>query len=152
LLELFAEARVVGTFFTLGWVAERCPMLVRRLVAEGHELASHGYEHRRADMQSREQFREDVRRSKSLLEDISGVTVVGYRAPTFSVGNRSCWAHAVLADEGYRYSSSIYPIAHDLYGAPNAPRFPFRPEPRLIEVPATTVRLLGRNLPAAGGG
>jgi len=152
LLELFAEAGASATFFTLGWVAERCPALVRRVVAEGHEIASHGFEHRRADQQSKEEFRNDVSRSKAVLEDISGVAVQGYRAPCFSVGRRSQWAHAVLADEGYRYSSSVYPIAHDLYGEPGAPRFPFRPEPRLIEVPATTIRMLGRNLPAAGGG
>ncbi len=152
LLELFADAGAVATFFTLGWVAERYPALVRRVVAEGHELASHGFDHRRIDQQSNEGFRNDVRRSKALLEDITGVAVQGYRAPTFSVGRRTQWAHAILADEGYRYSSSVYPIVHDLYGEPDAPRFPFRPEPRLIEVPATTIRLLGRNLPAAGGG
>src|SRR5215472_2492904 len=102
LLELFAEAGVSATFFTLGWVAERCPALVRRMVAEGHELASHGFEHRRADQQSREEFRNDVSRSKAILEDISGVCVQGYRAPCFSVSRESQWAHAVLADEGYR--------------------------------------------------
>lgn len=152
LLELFADAGVVATFFTLGWVAQRYPTLVRRMVAAGHELASHGFDHRRADQLSSDHFRDDVRRSKALLEDTGGVAVLGYRAPTFSVGRRSRWAHAILAEEGYRYSSSVYPIAHDLYGEPDAPRFPFRPVPRLIEVPATTVRLLGRNLPAAGGG
>jgi len=152
LLELFAEAGALATFFTLGWVAERCPALVRRVVGEGHEIASHGFDHRRADQLSKKEFRNDVRRSKAILEDIAGVAVHGYRAPCFSVSRENKWAHTVLADEGYHYSSSVYPIAHDLYGEPAAPRFPFRPEPRLIEVPATTIRLLGRNLPASGGG
>lgn len=152
LLALFSEAGASATFFTLGWIAERCPALVRRVVAEGHEIASHGFDHRRADRQSIEEFRNDVSRSKAILEDIAGVPVQGYRAPCFSVSRESQWAHTVLADEGYRYSSSVYPITHDLYGEPDAPRFPFRPEPRLIEVPATTIQLLGRNLPASGGG
>lgn len=152
LLDLFAETGASGTFFTLGWVAERHPGLVRRIVADGHELASHGSDHYRADQQSPEEFRDDVRRSKALLEDIGGTAVTGYRAPTFSVGVKSRWAHAILAEEGFRYSSSVYPIAHDLYGVPQAPRRPFCPLPGFIEIPLTTVRLFGRNLPTAGGG
>src|SRR4029077_9195606 len=106
----------------------------------------------RADQQPRDEFRTDVRRCKALLEDIGGVSVLGYRAPTFSVGSRNPWVHAVLAEEGYRYSSSVYPIVHDLYGVPDAPRHPFCPQPGFIEIPLTTVRLFGRNLPTAGGG
>jgi polysaccharide deacetylase family protein (PEP-CTERM system associated) len=152
LLDILAGAGVSGTFFTLGWVAERHPKLVRRIVAEGHELASHGSDHYCVDRQSPEEFRDDVRRSKAMLEDIGGTAVTGYRAPTFSVGIKSRWAHAVLAEEGFRYSSSVYPIVHDLYGTPGAPRRPFCPQPGFIEVPLTTVRLFGRNFPAAGGG
>ena len=152
LLEILAEAGVEATFFMLGWVAERHPGLVRRIVADGHELASHGSDHARADRQSPESFRGDVRRSRRLLEDTGGVTVRGYRAPTFSIGAGNRWAHAVLAEEGYRYSSSVYPIKHDLYGSPGAPRTPFSPHAGIIEIPLTTVRVLGRNLPASGGG
>jgi polysaccharide deacetylase family protein (PEP-CTERM system associated) len=152
LLDMFAEAGVNGTFFVLGWVAERHPELVRRIVAGGHELASHGSDHYRIDQQSPEEFRSDISRSKRLLEDIGGVAVAGYRAPTFSVGTGSGWAHAILAEEGFRYSSSVYPIAHDLYGVPQAPRHPFCPLPGFLEIPLTTVRLFGRNFPTAGGG
>jgi polysaccharide deacetylase family protein (PEP-CTERM system associated) len=152
LLDILAEAGVSGTFFTLGWIAERHPELVRRIVAEGHELASHGSDHYRVDRQSPEEFRDDIRRSKALLEDIGGTAVAGYRAPTFSVGIKSRWAHAILAEEGFRYSSSVYPIAHDLYGTPEAPRRAFCPQPGFIEIPLTTVRLFGRNFPTAGGG
>ncbi|MGD9614501.1 MAG: XrtA system polysaccharide deacetylase [Alphaproteobacteria bacterium] len=152
LLDLLADSGVSGTFFTLGWVAERHPELVRRIVAEGHELASHGSQHYRIDQQSPEEFRSDIRHSKALLEDIGGTAVTGYRAPTFSVGTGSRWAHAILAEEGFRYSSSIYPIAHDLYGVPQAPRRPFCPLPGFIEIPMTTLRLFGRNFPTAGGG
>ena len=152
LLDLLAEAGVLGTFFVLGWVARHHPALVRRIVAEGHEIASHGTAHLRADRQTIAEFRADVQNSKILLEDIGGVGVIGYRAPTFSVSRRNTWAHEILAETGFRYSSSIYPIVHDLYGQPDAPRFPFRPTPELVEVPLTTMRIFGRNLPAAGGG
>ena len=152
LLDILGEAGATGTFFMLGWVAQRHPELVRRIVAEGHEIASHGSDHYRADQQSPDEFRADVRRSKALLEDTGGVPVLGYRAPTFSVGHQNRWVHAVLAEEGYRYSSSVYPIRHDLYGEPDAPRSPFCPQPGFIEIPLTTVRIFGRNLPTAGGG
>jgi polysaccharide deacetylase family protein (PEP-CTERM system associated) len=152
LLDLLADTSVVGTFFVLGWVAKRNSELIRRIVSEGHELASHGLEHHRADRQSVDEFRSDIRRSKALLEDIGGVPVVGYRAPTFSVGRTNLWAHAVLAEEGYRYSSSVYPIEHDLYGEPRAPRRPFHPIEGFLEIPLTTARICGRNLPSAGGG
>lgn len=152
-LEMFAEAGVRATFFTLGWVAEKCPSLVREIVDQGHELASHGYEHTRATMQTREEFREDVRRTKQLLEDLSGVEVCGYRAPSYSICEKNLWAFDELAAAGYRYSSSVYPIAHDLYGMPSAPRFAFRlSQSGLLEVPVTTLNYAGRNWPCGGGG
>jgi polysaccharide deacetylase family protein (PEP-CTERM system associated) len=152
LLDILAKTQVSATFFTLGWIASRNPQLVRRIVGEGHELASHGSDHRRVDQQSSEEFRSDVRQSKAVLEDISGTQVIGYRAPTFSVGRRTPWFHDILAEEGFQYSSSVYPVAHDLYGEPDAPRRPFRPIPGFVEIPLTTVRVLGRNFQAAGGG
>ena len=151
-LGLLEEAGAKATFFTLGWIAERYPGLVARIVAEGHELASHGYGHHRATDQSRAEFSEDIRTAKSLLEDISGVEVKGYRAPSFSVGKRNPWAFDCIAEAGYRYSSSIYPIRHDHYGAPDAPRFPHQSCDGLLEIPVTTARLLKINLPAGGGG
>jgi polysaccharide deacetylase family protein (PEP-CTERM system associated) len=153
ILALFAAAGVSATFFTLGWVAERHPALVRRIVAGGHELASHGYWHRLAHEQTPADFARDVGDARKLLEDVGGVAVGGYRAPTFSINTRNPWAFDVLAEAGYRYSSSVYPIRHDLYGMPDAPRFPFRPNGgALVEIPMTTVRLAGRNFPCAGGG
>ncbi|HEY1148946.1 MAG TPA: XrtA system polysaccharide deacetylase [Pseudoduganella sp.] len=143
-----------ATFFTLGWIAERYPQMVRKIVAGGHELASHGYGHLRASDQSRAEFMDDVARSKGILEDIGGQAVKGYRAPSFSIGPANLWALDVLQEAGYRYSSSIYPIAHDHYGMPDAPRFAFHPNGSagLLEVPITTVRIGQRNLPAGGGG
>jgi polysaccharide deacetylase family protein (PEP-CTERM system associated) len=153
LLGLFAEKSVRATFFTLGWVAERHPALIRRIVAGGHELASHGYGHERVDALTEMAFRADIVRAKGVLEDAGGVAVAGYRAPTFSVGPRTPWAFATLAEAGYRYSSSVYPVRHDLYGLPGAPRFPYRHDGcGLLELPMTTLRLGGRNLPLAGGG
>jgi len=152
LLDILAETKVQATFFTLGWIAKRHPALVQRIVEEGHELASHGSDHVRVDCQSPENFRADVRRSKRVLEDVGGVSVRGYRAPTFSIGTGSLWAHSILAEEGYRYSSSVYPIKHDLYGTPGAPRTAFAPLPGFLEIPLTTVRMGGINLPASGGG
>ena len=153
-LELFAEHDVRATFFTLGWVAERHPALVRRIVAEGHELASHGVAHIRADAQDERTFRGDIRRSRRMLEDIGGVPVRGYRAASFSIGARNLWAFRVLAEEGYRYSSSVYPVRHDIYGMPSAPRFAFRMAELdgFVELPITTVAYLGRKLPCGGGG
>ncbi len=153
ILHLFADAGVRATFFTLGWIAERHPGLVRRIVAGGHELASHGWDHTRADAQSPAEFRADVVRTRGLLEDLGGVAVTGYRAATFSIGARNPWAFAALEGAGYRYSSSVNPIRHDLYGFPDAPRAPFQPSGgSLWEIPMTTVRAFGRNLPCAGGG
>ncbi|WP_372620688.1 XrtA system polysaccharide deacetylase [Falsiroseomonas sp.] len=153
-LALFAEAGVRATFFTLGWVAERHPGLVRRIVAAGHELASHGHGHELVHQIGEAGFRADIRRAKRVLEDAGGVAVRGYRAPTFSIGPRlTPWAHTVLAEEGHAYSSSLFPIRHDLYGDAEAPRGPYRPHPDgVAELPMTTVRALGRNLPCSGGG
>ena len=153
ILQAFEAAGVRGTFFTLGWIADRYPGVVRQIVAGGHELASHGYGHARVDSLTPDAFRDDIRRAKGVLEGIGGVPVSGYRAPTFSIGPRNPWAFDVLDEEGHRYSSSIYPVKHDLYGVPDAPRFPYRPAAGgLVEIPMTTVRLGGRNLPCAGGG
>lgn len=154
ILALLAKENVHATFFTLGWIAERYPQVVRDIVAGGHELASHGYGHLRASDQTREQFRDDITRSKALLEDIGGQQVLGYRAPSFSIGTANLWALDVLQEAGYRYSSSIYPIQHDHYGMPDAPRFAFYPNgpDGLLEVPITTVQLMQRKLPAGGGG
>ena len=153
ILDKFAASGVRATFFTLGWVAERNPAMVRRILAEGHELASHGYGHQLVHTLTADEFRADVRRARRILEDIGGVAVTGYRAPTFSVGARTPWAFPVLAEEGYRYSSSTYPIRHDLYGEPDAPRFPYRVAGAgLWELPLTTVRLAEKNFPCSGGG
>ncbi|MDB5453986.1 MAG: polysaccharide deacetylase [Caulobacteraceae bacterium] len=154
LLEIFSEAQVKATFFTLGWVAERHPQLVRRIVADGHEIASHGYRHERVDSQTPEAFRADVGTTRRLLEDLGGVAVRGYRAPTFSVGPHTPWAWRILEEEGYTYSSSIYPVLRDNYGVPSAPRGVHRPEGAhsLVEIPIATVRFAGRNWPSGGGG
>lgn len=153
-LDLFASADVRATFFTLGWVAERYPALIQRIVAAGHELACHGMSHVRVTEQTPEEFRADIRRAKALLEDVGGTAVCGYRAASYSIGRDNLWALRELADAGFAYSSSIYPIAHDLYGMPEASRFPFRPghAPELLEIPISTIRWAGRNLPAGGGG
>ena len=152
LLAMFAQHDARATFFTLGWIAERYPQLVRDIVAGGHELASHGYGHERASDQSRADFTQDVQRAKALLEDIGGKAVRGYRAPSFSIGHSNPWAFDVLLEAGYHYSSSVYPVQHDHYGMPDAPRFPYAARPGLIEIPITTTRVMGRNLPAGGGG
>jgi polysaccharide deacetylase family protein (PEP-CTERM system associated) len=152
ILAMLDEAGVKATFFTLGWIAERHPELVRAIVAGGHELASHGYGHERASDMSPTAFSDDVRRAKSLLEDLGGVAVTGYRAPSFSIGVGNLWAFDVLAEAGYRYSSSVYPIQHDHYGMPDAPRWAHAVRAGLLEVPVTTNRFGERNLPSSGGG
>ena len=152
LLELFAQRHAHATFFTLGWVAQRYPRLIQRIVGAGHELASHGYDHLRASEQTPHEFRQDVLRAKRLLEDLGSQAVLGYRAPSFSIGYSNPWAFDVLLESGYRYSSSVYPVRHDHYGMPDAPRFPYEVRPGLTEIPVTTTRVLGRNLPAGGGG
>lgn len=152
ILGLLDEADVAATFFTLGWVADRYPQMVRRIVEQGHELASHGYGHERATNHERESFFADIALAKAVLEDVAGIEVQGYRAPSFSIGDANLWAYECLAEAGYRYSSSIYPIRHDHYGAPDAPRFPYDTKSGLIEVPIATARLLRKNWPAGGGG
>jgi len=154
ILQLLEEADASATFFTLGWIAERYPQVVRRIVDNGHELASHGYGHERVSDLTPEQFRSDITRAKHILEDLGGVAVRGYRAPSFSINQNNWWAVEELGNAGYVYSSSIYPVRHDHYGMPDAPRFPNRPNGAdgILELPPTTLALLGRNLPAAGGG
>jgi polysaccharide deacetylase family protein (PEP-CTERM system associated) len=155
LLEIFAEHDVKGTFFVLGWVAERFPELLRRIAEAGHEVASHGYGHRLVYDQTPRAFREDVRRAKRLLEDAAVAPVRGYRAPSYSIVPRSLWALDVLIEEGYEYDSSIFPIRHDRYGIPVSARHPYlieRDAGRIIEAPASTARLAGMNLPVGGGG
>ncbi|WP_242482310.1 XrtA system polysaccharide deacetylase [Thiocystis violacea] len=154
-LTQLAEHGVSATFFTLGCVAERHPGLIRELVEQGHELASHGYSHVRVTRQDRYAFFEDICRTKSLLEDIAGVEVKGYRAASYSIDGSTPWAHEALRKAGYGYSSSVYPIRHDHYGMPEAPRFRFNPIPgdsAFIEIPISTIELLGRRIPCGGGG
>jgi len=152
-LDLFSTHGAKATFFVLGWIAERHPELVRRIAGDGHEVASHGYDHTRVHRFTPDQFREDVVRTRKILEDIVGMPVRGYRAPSYSINEKNLWALDVLREAGYAYSSSIYPIRHDLYGMPDAPRFPFRLRPdSILEIPVTTVRMGGRNYPCGGGG
>jgi polysaccharide deacetylase family protein (PEP-CTERM system associated) len=154
ILGLLDAADTKATFFTLGWIAERYPHVVRSIVDNGHELASHGYGHQRASDLTPAEFRDDITRAKSLLEDLGGVVIRGYRAPSFSISEKNWWAVEELENAGYVYSSSIYPVKHDHYGMPDAPRFANRPNGAtgILELPPTTVPLMGRNLPAAGGG
>ncbi|MEP6609187.1 MAG: XrtA system polysaccharide deacetylase [Burkholderiaceae bacterium] len=151
-LALLSEQGATATFFTLGWLAQRYPHLVRNISALGHEVASHGQAHLRASDQSPAQFDNDIRDAKKLLEDTTSSAVNGYRAPSFSIGHGNLWAFDRIAEAGYRYSSSVYPVRHDHYGMPDAPRFPYRVSERLLEIPVTTTRVFGRNLPAGGGG
>jgi polysaccharide deacetylase family protein (PEP-CTERM system associated) len=153
ILEMFDRYDVRATFFMLGWVADRYPALVRRIVDAGHELASHGYSHIRVTRQQPRAFSEDIRRTRKLLEDTAGCEVRGYRAASYSIVRETLWAHDLLQEAGYRYSSSVYPIHHDLYGIPDAPRFAYRVGGGgLLEIPVTTVSLFNRNLPCGGGG
>lgn len=152
ILEMLALRDTKATFFTLGWIAERYPQLVRKIVREGHELASHGYGHERASDQTEMAFFADIHLAKIVLEDVTGTAVNGYRAPSFSIGSSNLWAFDCLVRAGYRYSSSIYPIRHDHYGMPESPRFAYEVRPGLLEIPITTLRVLSRNLPSSGGG
>lgn len=155
LLEIFEEYGVRSTFFVLGWVGERFPSLVKRIAEAGHEVASHGYAHRLIYDQTPAAFRDDVRRAKAVLEDACGRAVEGYRAPSYSITPRSLWAIDVLAEEGYRYDASIFPIRHDRYGIPVSARTPYvieRGGRSIVEVPGSTVRIGPLNLPVAGGG
>lgn len=152
-LDLFAERGVTATFFTLGWVAARFPALMRRIADAGHEVASHGWDHARVFTFSPEAFRADLRRARVALEDASGQRVTGYRAPSFSIDARTPWAHTILAEEGYGYSSSVAPVRHDHYGWVGTPRTLHRPVAGsdLIEWPITLARVMGRDVPAGGG-
>ena len=153
LLGLFNDAEVKATFFVLGWVAERYPGIVTKIVDSGHELASHGYSHKRVSDLDRNEFTQDVVKAKNILEDLSGMEVRGYRAPSYSISERNNWALEVLKETGHVYSSSIYPVRHDHYGYPSAPRFVFQDERTgLIEIPISTVQAFNRLFPAGGGG
>jgi len=154
ILDLFKEKNIKATFFTLGWLAERYPDLIKRIVTDGHELACHGYDHTRVTEQTPEQFRNDVSKTKKLLEDLSGEQVNGYRAASYSICANNLWALNVLQEEGFKYSSSIYPVKHDLYGIPDAPRFIYEPieNQNFKEIPITTVRFGDKNFPCGGGG
>ena len=151
-LEMLAVRGIHATFFVLGWVAERYPGMVRSIGRAGHELASHGYAHERANAQSPEAFFADVQLAKLLIEDLSDCPVLGYRAPSFSIDAANPWAFDALLRAGYRYSSSIYPVVHDHYGMPEAPRFAFGARSGLLEIPITAMRLMGHNYPCGGGG
>lgn len=154
ILDVFFEYDVKATFFTLGWVAERYPSLIKRIVDEGHELACHGYEHIRVTEQNQDQFRADIVKTKKILENLGGKVVNGYRAASYSINSNNLWAHDILADEGFKYSSSVYPVKHDLYGIPDAPRFCYKPltDSDFLEIPITTVRFGQKNMPCGGGG
>ncbi len=153
-LDLFDRAGVKATFFTLGWVAKRYPALIRRIADAGHEIASHGWDHRRVFTMNSATFRADLEQARIAIEDACHQSPAGYRAPSFSIDARTPWAHKVLAEEGYSYSSSVAPLRHDHYGWPEAPRFAHRPlaDSDFIELPVTTVSVGGRRLAAGGGG
>ncbi|MCI5046747.1 MAG: DUF3473 domain-containing protein [Aquisalinus sp.] len=154
-LDLFDRTQSKGTFFTLGWVAEKAPSLIREIAARGHEVASHGYDHTKVFDQSPDEFRADIRKTKHILEDVSGQPVKGFRAAGFSLDDRSPWAHEILCEEGYLYSSSVHPIAHDHYNAPDAPRFawaPLKENSDFLEIPVSTTLFGGRRVSCAGGG
>jgi polysaccharide deacetylase family protein (PEP-CTERM system associated) len=154
ILALFDEAEVKATFFTLGWVAQRHGALLREIAAQGHELASHGWDHRRVFTMDRTEFADDIGRARKAIEDAAGARVTGYRAPSFSIDRRTPWAFMELAEQGYAYSSSVAPVHHDHYGWPEAPRFAFKPLPwaPLVELPVTTALFGGKRLAAGGGG
>lgn len=154
ILDLLDEKQVKATFFTLGWIAERYPGIVNRIVSDGHELACHGYEHIRVTEQTPDQFRSDVYKAKNILEQLSGKKIKGYRAASYSIGASNLWALNVLQELGFNYSSSIYPVKHDLYGMPDAPRFIFEAisHKDFKEIPITTVRFGNKNWPCGGGG
>jgi len=152
LLELFEKQNTKSTFFVLGWVAKRCPELIKAIVEQGHELASHGFSHQRATEMTRAEFTADVEQSKKILEDVSGTQVLGYRAPSFSVNDSNTWIYDVLVELGFKYSSSTYPINHDLYGVPEWPRFAYQREEGILEIPVPTIRKNEVNTGIGGGG
>jgi polysaccharide deacetylase family protein (PEP-CTERM system associated) len=152
ILQLLADSGCKATFFTLGWIADRYPHTVRAISDLGHEIASHGYSHQRITEQTQTSFLADICRAKKRLEDLCGRQVKGYRAPSFSIGEHNQWAFDCILQAEYRYSSSVYPVHHDHYGVPDAPRFRYQAREGLLELPVTTSRLLRVNLPAGGGG
>lgn len=152
LLDLFSEHNAKATFFILGWVAERFPGVIQRIVSEGHEIASHGMMHQRASAQTPEEFKADINHSKKLLEDIGSCEVIGYRAPSFSFTRANEWVYPALIEAGYKYSSSVYPVVHDHYGIPDAPRFRYKPLGAIDEIPLSTLTIMGKNIPISGGG
>ena len=152
MLDMFSEKGAVATFFILGWVAQKYPELIQRIHREGHEVASHGMLHQRASSQSKLEFKNDVGDAKKLLEDITGSNVIGYRAPSFSFTKDNAWVYDVLAEEGYRYSSSVYPVVHDHYGIPDAPRERYSTPSGVDEIPLSTLSFRGKNFPVSGGG
>jgi polysaccharide deacetylase family protein (PEP-CTERM system associated) len=153
LLLLLNDVKVKATFFVMGWVAEKHPEIIREILQHGHEIGCHSYLHRKVYELSPAEFREDTRKAKAILEKITNKKVIGYRAPSYSITNKSLWALGILEEEGFLYDSSVFPIYHDIYGIPDAPRFKYRwPENKLTEIPISTARFLGRNFPVAGGG
>lgn len=151
-LDLFAQQNVKSTFFVLGWVAQQYPQLITRIINEGHELASHGFYHQRLTQLSRAEVENDITSSKGILEDISGAAIKGYRAPSFSINQSNIWVLDVLAELGFQYSSSTYPVKHDLYGEPTWPRKAYKTQSGIIEIPLSTLQLASRNWPISGGG
>ncbi|MGJ8674730.1 MAG: XrtA system polysaccharide deacetylase, partial [Pseudoalteromonas sp.] len=152
LIDLFNEHGIKATFFTLGWVAEHCPDVVKRIVDEGHELGSHGSNHRRTTTMTRDEVFEDIRISKDKLEQASGRALLGYRAPSFSINKTNEWVFDILVEQGFKYSSSTYPIEHDLYGVPDWPRFKHMRKEGIIEIPVPTIANNGKNIGIGGGG
>jgi polysaccharide deacetylase family protein (PEP-CTERM system associated) len=152
LLDLLARHNASATFFVLGWVAEQTPATIKAIAAAGHEVASHGYSHTRATLQTPDEFRADVQRSLDVLQDQTGTAIAGYRAPSFSIDPTNEWAFQILAELGFRYSSSTYPVEHDLYGTPDWPKAPYRRPEGIVEIPIPTLTLHGRNWPIGGGG
>jgi len=153
ILDMLGKYRVRATFFVVGWIAERYPALVREISRHGHEIGCHSYLHKKIYNMTPEEFREDTRRAKDILEDITGRSILGYRAPSYSITKKSLWALDILAEIGFKYDSSIFPIRHDIYGIPDAPRFKYKlPDHEMIEFPISTAKVIGRNIPVAGGG
>ena len=152
ILDILGNCGVKGTFFVLGWVAEKFPGLVKRIAGDGHEVACHGFSHQPLNRMTPDGFRQDLRKSKEILEEISGCSVNGYRAPTFSITPGREWAFTILAEEGFLYDSSVFPICHDNYGWPDFPRHAVKRKEGIVEIPMSTVRVLGINLPFSGGG
>ncbi|PSW21215.1 DUF3473 domain-containing protein [Photobacterium sanctipauli] len=152
ILQLLEQHQTKATFFILGWVAQACPSLVREIAAQGHEVASHGYAHQQANKQTKDVFRDDVAKSKALIESLTGKEVIGYRAPSFSIDTSNPWAFEVLQELGFLYTSSTYPVKHDLYGVPNWPRFMHSRPEGILEIPIPTLTKFGRNIPIGGGG